>query len=108
MAFPGTPVGDLIHRRALSSANRPGDPYHHPLGAMNPQFAYHRVVKHPVLHCSPMDPHIAIGQQQMDEVELNHNDLRLLTPSTFHLDVPTHTAEHTHSLDASGCVTRLP
>ena len=39
MAFPGTPVGDLIHRRALSSANRPGDPYHHPLGAMNPQFA---------------------------------------------------------------------
>ena len=55
-----------------------------------------------------MDPHIANGQQQMDEVELNHNDLRLLTPSTFHLDVPTHTAEHTHSLDASGCVTRLP
>ena len=39
MALPGTPVGDLIHRRALSSANRPGDPYHHPLGAMNPQFA---------------------------------------------------------------------
>ena len=39
MAFLGTPVGDLIHRRALSSANRPGDPYHHPLGAMNPQFA---------------------------------------------------------------------
>ena len=39
MAFPGTPVGDLIHRRALSSAIRPGDPYHHPLGVMNPQFA---------------------------------------------------------------------
>ena len=35
----GTPVGDFIHRRALSSANRPGDPYHHPLGAMNPQSA---------------------------------------------------------------------
>ena len=42
MALPGTPVGDLIHRRALSSANRPGDPYHHPLGAMNPQFAHTR------------------------------------------------------------------
>ena len=39
MAFPGTPVGALIHRRALSRANRPGDPYHHPSGVVNPQFA---------------------------------------------------------------------